>query len=293
MATIDLRQRSRLTTELAGLDALESALPPKPSLGRRLWAALWPKALAAGIAVLVWQLVVWSGWKPDYVIPPPAKVFTRLYEDFGTIMDSVWTTLQRAIDGYAFALLIGTAVGAVVAHNRVLRAGFGSLITGLMTMPSVAWVPIAIGMFGLSNATIRFIVIIGAAPSIANGLISGIDNVQPVILRAGRVLGARGWASFRYVTLPAALPSFVGGMKQGWAFAWRSLLAAELIFLIAGKPGLGQLMENDRSNLDYTGVVAVMIVILLIGIIVDEAIFGNANRWIRRRYGLIDEAAAA
>jgi NitT/TauT family transport system permease protein len=235
---------------------------------------------------------VWSGWKPTYVIPPPSDVFSRLYHDFSTIMDSVWTTMQRAIDGYFFALLIGTAVGALVANNRVLRAGFGSLITGLMTMPSVAWVPLAIGMFGLSNATIRFIVIIGAAPSIANGLISGIDNIPPVTRRAGRVLGARGWSAFRYVTLPAALPSFVGGMKQGWAFAWRSLLAAELIFLVAGHPGLGQLMENDRSNLDYTGVIAVMIVILVIGIIVDEAIFGNLSKWIRRRYGLIDEANA-
>jgi NitT/TauT family transport system permease protein len=290
--TIDLRERSQLETELAGLDALETMLPPKPRLWSRVWAALWPKCLAAGIAVLFWQIVVWSDWKPTYVIPPPSDVFSRLYTDFGTIMDSVWTTMQRAVDGYFFALLIGVAVGAVVAHNRVLRAGFGSLITGLMTMPSVAWVPLAIGMFGLSNAMVRFIVIIGAAPSIANGLISGMDNVQPVIRRAGRVLGARGWSAFRYVTLPAALPSFVGGMKQGWAFAWRSLLAAELIAIVAGHPGLGQLMENDRNFNDYTGVIAVMIVILVIGIIVDEAIFGNLNKWIRRRYGLIDEANA-
>ena len=292
-ATIDLREHRSLQSELAGLDALESVLPPRPSLGRRIWAGVWPKALAAGIAVLFWQIVVWTGWKPEYVIPPPAKVFSRLYDDFGTIMDSVWITVQRAIDGYLLALVIGTAIGALVANNRVLRAGFASLITGLMTMPSVAWVPLAIGMFGLSNATIRFIVIIGAAPSIANGLISGIDNIQPVIRRAGRVLGARGWSAFRLVTLPAALPSFVGGMKQGWAFAWRSLLAAELIAVIAGKIGLGQLMENDRNFNDYTGVIAVMIVILVIGIIVDEAIFGNLNKWIRRRYGLVDEAASA
>jgi NitT/TauT family transport system permease protein len=291
--TIDLRERTRLQTELAGLDALESMLPAKPSLGRRIWAAVWPKMLAAGIAVLFWQLVVWSGWKPTYIIPSPWTVFQRLYDDFGSVMDAVGITMWRAADGFFFALLIGTGVGAIVANNRILRSGFGSLITGLMTMPSVAWVPLAIGMFGLTNATIRFIVIIGAAPSIANGLISGIDNVQPLIRRAGRVLGARGWSAFRLVTLPAALPSFVGGMKQGWAFAWRSLLAAELIALIPGKVGIGQLMETDRTNVDYAGVIAVMIVILIIGIIVDEAIFGNANKWIRRRYGLIDDAAAA
>jgi NitT/TauT family transport system permease protein len=290
MATTDVR--THLNAELAGLDALESVLPPKPKLSWRIWEAVWPKALAAGIGIFIWQLVVWSGWKPEYVIPPPADVFTRLYDDFGTIMDSVAITMWRAVDGYVLALLIGTAVGAIVANNRILRSGFGSLITGLMTMPSVAWVPLAIGMFGLSNATIRFVVIIGAAPSIANGLIAGIDNIQPVVRRAGRVLGARGWKAFRYVTLPAALPSFVGGMKQGWAFAWRSLLAAELIAVIAGKVGLGQLMENDRNFNDYSGVIAVMLVILVIGIIVDEAIFGNLTKWIRRRYGLIDEATA-
>jgi NitT/TauT family transport system permease protein len=235
---------------------------------------------------------VWTGWKPDYVIPGPAKVVPRLYDDFGTIMDAVGITMMRALDGFVLSLIIGTVVGAVVANNRVLRSGFGSLITGLMAMPSVAWVPLAIGMFGLSNATIRFVVIIGAAPSIANGLISGIDNIQPVLRRAGRVLGASGFAAFRLVTLPAALPSFVGGMKQGWAFAWRSLLAAELIAVVAGKVGIGQLMENDRNFQDYTGVIAMMIVILVIGIVVDEVVFGNANKWIRRRYGLVDEASA-
>ena len=291
MASTDLQAHQN--AELAGLDALELTLPPKPSVATRVWAAVWPKCLAAGIAVLLWQIVVWSGFRPEYVIPGPAKVFPYLYHNFETIMDAVGTTMQRAVQGYGLALLIGTVVGAIVANNRVLRSGFGSLITGLMTMPSVAWVPLAIGIFQLSDSMIRFIVVIGAAPSIANGLISGIDNIQPVVRRAGRVLGARGFSAFWHVTLPAALPSFVGGMKQGWAFAWRSLLAAEIVAVVAGRVGIGQLMENDRNFQDYTGVVALMIVILIIGIVVDEAIFGNANKWIRRRYGLVDEAAAA
>jgi sulfonate transport system permease protein len=290
MASTDLQARQN--AELAGLDALELTLPPKPSVATRVWAAVWPKCLAAGIAVLFWQIVVWSGFRPEYIIPPPAKVFSRLYDDFGTIMDAVAITMQRAVQGYGLALLIGTAVGALVANNRILKSGFGSLITGLMTMPSVAWVPLAIGIFQLSDSMIRFVVVIGAAPSIANGLISGIDNIQPVVRRAGRVLGARGFSAFWHVTLPAALPSFVGGMKQGWAFAWRSLLAAELIAVVAGKVGVGQLMENDRNFTDFTGVYSIMIVILIIGIIVDEAIFGNLTKWIRRRYGLVDEAAA-
>jgi NitT/TauT family transport system permease protein len=159
-------------------------------------------------------------------------------------------------------------------------------------MPSVAWFPLAILLFQLGEGAIFFVVVLGAAPSIANGLISGIDHIQPILLRAGRVLGAKRWSAFRYVVLPAALPSFVAGLKQGWAFAWRSLLAGELIVLIPGQFSLGQQLDANRQLGDSAGVIAVMIVILVIGILVDALLFGTAERRIRRRYGLVDAAAA-
>ena len=120
---------------------------------------------------------------------------------------------------------------------QVLRAAIGSMITGLQTMPSVAWVPLAIILFKLTENAIFFVVVLGAAPSIANGIIDGIDHVPPILLRAGRVLGARGCHSLRHVVIPAALPSVVGGLKQGWAFAWRSLMAGELITQFPGNSG--------------------------------------------------------
>jgi NitT/TauT family transport system permease protein len=159
-------------------------------------------------------------------------------------------------------------------------------------MPSVAWFPLAILLFQMGEGAIFFVVVLGAAPSIANGLISGIDHIQPILLRAGRVLGAKRWRAFRYVILPAALPSFVAGLKQGWAFAWRSLLAGELIVLIPGQFSLGQQLDANRQLADSAGVIAVMIVILIIGILVDALLFGTAERKIRRRYGLIDATAA-
>ena len=116
-----------------------------------------------------------------------------------------------------------------MSRSRVLRAAVGSLITGLQTMPSIAWFPLAILLFKLTEAAIMFVVVLGAAPSIANGLISGVDHVPPIMLRAGRVLGAKGISAYRHVMLPAALPSFIAGLKQGWAFAWRSLMAGELL----------------------------------------------------------------
>jgi NitT/TauT family transport system permease protein len=295
MATTENSDATRtdlLDRELSGLDHLETALPPRRSPAARIWAAVWPKLLAVAIVLIVWQLVVWSGWKPEYVLPGPRAVWDSFVENFSTNMDAAWTTLQRGFKGFAFALVIGTIVGALVARNRVLRSAIGSLITGLQTMPSVAWFPLAIVLFKLGEGAIFFVVVLGAAPSIANGLISGIDHIQPILLRAGTVLGALRWKLFRHVILPAALPSFVAGLKQGWAFAWRSLLAGELIVLIPGQFSLGQQLDANRQLSDSAGLIAVMIVILIIGILVDALLFGTADRAIRRRYGLVDAAAA-
>jgi NitT/TauT family transport system permease protein len=134
------------------------------------------------------------------------------------------------------------------------------------------------------------VVVLGAAPSIANGLIQGVDQIPPILLRAGRVLGARGWDAVRHVMLPAALPSFVGGLKQGWAFAWRSLMAGELLTLIPGKVSLGAKLEFERQFSDSAGMLAVMVMIFIIGVTIDALIFGQLDRFIRRRYGLIDTA---
>jgi NitT/TauT family transport system permease protein len=127
--------------------------------------------------------------------------------------------------------------------------------------------------------------VLGAAPSIANGLITGVDHVPPLLTKAGRAIGARRLALLRHVVLPAALPSFVGGIKQGWAFAWRSLLAGELLVTF-GVVSVGSQLNVYREQSDATGLMAMMIVILTVGVIVDVAAFGTLDRWVRRRHGL-------
>ena len=291
MPTTAEREMPTIGSELAGLDALELAVDPGGTHASRIWAATWPKLGAVAIALLVWQLVVWSGWKPEYVLPGPTDVIPLLWQNFDTYVEATITTLQRAFVGYTIAVVIGTTLGALIARSRILRSAVGSMITSLMTMPSIAWFPAAIVLFGTTEASIRFVVVIGAAPSIANGFIAGVDNTPPVLLRAARVLGARGWKSFRYVVLPAALPTYVAGLKQGWAFAWRSLLAGELLVLIAGKSSLGRELDTARQFADYPGLYATMIVILIVGIVADS-VFGFAERRIRRRYGLVDAANA-
>ena len=210
--------------------------------------------------------------------PPARRPFVRVWS-------ALWPKL--AAIGYALAVLIGSLVGAAVARVRPLRRAIGSLITGLQTMPSIVWFPLAILLFKLGEGAILFVVVLGAAPSVANGLISGIDHIPPLMLRSGRVLGARGLRLFRFVILPAAMPAFVGGLKQGWAFAWRSLMAGELLVIVANRPSIGARLEFARQFSQAEALLALMIVVLVIGILADS-VFSAADRSIRRRWGLIE-----
>ena len=254
---------------------------------RRLWLATWPKLAAVALAVLVWQIVVWTGWRKEYVLPAPPTVLKQLGTLIadGTVVEAVATTMRRAMVGYALALVIGGLIGAIVVSSKIARSAVGSLITGLQTMPSIAWFPLAILLFKLTEGAITFVVVLGAAPSIANGLITGVDHVPPLFIKAGRTIGAGRLAMLRHIVLPAALPSFVGGLKQGWAFAWRSLLAGELLVTF-GVVSVGSQLNVYREQADATGLMAMMIVILSVGVIVDVAAFGTLDRWVRRRHGL-------
>jgi NitT/TauT family transport system permease protein len=280
----------RLDAELRGIDALELPLTPRRDRLVAIWSGLWPKLAAVAIVLLAWQLVVWAGFKPEWALPGPASVIERLATDLpgADLLRAAAITLGRAVVGYGLAVVIGSLLGLAIVRSQLLRSAVASLITGLQTMPSIAWFPLAILLFGLNEAAIMFVVILGAAPSIANGLIGGVDHIPRILLRAGQVLGARGWARYRHVVLPAALPSFVGGLKQGWAFAWRSLMAGELLVIIAGQPSIGARLQFARDFSDATGLLAMMIVILGIGIVVDLVFFGTLDRAVRRRWGLLE-----
>jgi NitT/TauT family transport system permease protein len=279
-----------LEREIEGLDALDAPLvEPAPRLAR-LWSASWPKLAAIGMVLAFWQLVVLTGWRPGWVLPAPARVFEELGTLVGTakFWSAVATTLQRAATGFLLSIAIGTLLGVAVSRSRILRRAFGSFITGLQSMPSIAWFPFAILLFKLSEGAILFVVVLGASPSIANGLVHGIDHIPPLLLRAGRVLGARGLASLRHVVLPAALPGYVAGLKQGWAFSWRSLMAGELLVVIETRPSIGSQLQFARELSDAPALLAVMVVVLVIGILVDGLVFGAVERRILRRRGLLE-----
>jgi NitT/TauT family transport system permease protein len=277
-------------TTLAGLDALDLA----PVAGRkgaaeraaRVWAATWPKLAALALVWVIWELVHLTGWK-KYVLPGPGVTLSNLWDQAqtGLLWHAVGDTLLRAVLGYALAVVIGTVVGLLVARIPPLRAAVGSLITGLQTLPSAAWIPFAIILFALDTSAILFIIVITTAPAVANGVISGVDYIPPLLLKAGRVIGLRGLSLTWHLIVPAALPTFMASLKQAWSFTWHALLTAELLVLVANVPSIGQLFSADQEQTDMPSTIAIMIVILVIGVVAD-GFFGLANRAVRRRWGL-------
>ena len=254
---------------------------------REAWAWTWPKLFAIALVLGAWQVLYLSEWRPSYVLPGPIETFAALFEMVGTerFWLSTQTTMTRAGFGFLLALIFGSFVGIVVARIKPLRLAIGNVITGRQVMPSIAWFPLAILVFGLNEQAILFVVVLGAGPSIANGVIAGIDHVPPAFTRLGRVLGAGNIGLYRDIVLPAALPTYVAGLVQGWSFAWRSLMAGELLVIIAETPSLGTTLDFARQMSKAPELIATMIVILIIGMLVDT-IFGALSRKIRRDRGL-------
>jgi NitT/TauT family transport system permease protein len=280
---------NQVDTTLDGLDALDFE-PGRSADARdralRAFRAIWPKLAAIALVWVVWELIHLSGWKA-FVLPGPGVTLSNLWDQLtaGLLWHAIGDTLERAVIGYALALVIGGVIGLLVARIPPLRAAVGSLITGLQTLPSAAWLPFAIILFGLNTSAIIFVIVMVAAPSIANAVIAGVDHTPPLLLKAGRLMGLRGIGMTSHLIMPAALPTFVGGMKQAWAFTWHALLTAELLVLVAGEPSIGVLFQADQEQTDMPSVIAIMIVILVLGTAVD-GLFGLADRAIRKRWGL-------
>ncbi|MFE6930811.1 ABC transporter permease [Streptomyces sp. NPDC057699] len=274
----------------AGLDALDAVQVRRTPTREILLNKVLPPVVAVVLVVLVWQLLVWAKVTDDYKLPPPSAVWESLTDMWvqGTLLEVVWTSVSRGLLGFVMAVAIGTPLGLLVARVKVVRAAIGPILSGLQSLPSVAWVAPAIIWLGLDDKTMYAVILLGAVPSVANGLVSGVDQVPPLFLRAGRTIGATGLRGTIHIVLPAALPGYLAGLKQGWAFSWRSLMAAEII---ASSPdlglGLGQLLENGRNNFDMPGIFLAILLILFVGIAIDLLIFSPLERRVLRSRGLL------
>lgn len=196
---------------------------------------------------------------------------------------AILTSLQRIVIGFGVSVVIGTVLGFVLAKVALLRQTLGFFVMGLQTLPSICWLPLALLWFGLNDSAIIFVVVMGAVLSVTISVQGAINTIPPLWLRAGRVLGATGFKLYSHVIFHAILPNFITGLKQGWSFAWRSLMAGEMLFVTAG---LGQLLMTGRELNDMALVIAIMITIVVLGMIVDYFIFGTLERGLRRKWGL-------
>jgi len=276
-----------LQARISGLDELALADLIRPKRGRDLWRATWPKLFAVFLVLAVWQLAVWSHHWSSYVLygPGPTLSYLGHLVRTGSFWASLAVTGRRALEGFVLAMAIGSLVGMVTARSWVVRSALASLLTGLQSMPTIVWPLFGAMLLGLSNGAILLVVVLGTSPFVARAILSGFDQVQPILIRAGRSLGARRLALVRHVILPAAFPSVMTALQQGWAFTWRTLMTAEVLIPVAGRLGIGTKLDNAYSQQYFQVMLAYMIVILLVGILIDS-LFARADRAVRKRWGL-------
>ncbi len=281
------RPNDDLASLEAGLDALDAGASRRRWTLRRLAGVVGGVALTVAIVVGIWQLI--SLFYADDRFPSLLEAYREFFSSYAwvDVVHIIFTSVRHAAIGFVLSVIVATPLGLLVWSVRFVRRYFSPILSGLQSLPSVAWVPPAVIWFGLSETTLYFVVLMGAIPSIANGLMSGLDNIPKVYRRAGFVLGARGRQNAQYVLLPAALPGYLGGLRQGWAFSWRSLMAAELIAQGAGMGfGLGAALDNFRSLYDMGGMFMTIIAILLVGVAIELCFFSPLERTVLARRGL-------
>lgn len=263
---------------------------PSVSVNKLRTNKKWVGKLIRQTIFYVLLILIWQGFyslkvAPDYLFPGPLDVLDRLHGFLqnGSLITAILVSLRRLILGYVISMIIGVIFGLLIGSNHYVEETLGSLVLGLQALPSVCWIPLALLWFGLSENAMIFVVVMGALFSIALGVDAGIKNTPPVYIKAARNMGSRGLALSLQVVLPAALPSIITGLKQGWTFAWRSLMAAELIYVTVS---LGGLLEGGRDLGDTAQVFSIMFIIVIIGIVIESLIFGPLERNVRKRWGL-------
>jgi NitT/TauT family transport system permease protein len=267
-------------------DAAARVAPRRVTANPQRLKALSAKIIFAFGVVLVWHAVVASGLVKSYIFPGPVEVAQRFGElaHDGTLLRYIWMSMQRMLIGYSISVVGGVVIGVLCARSWFFKETVGSLILSLQSLPSVCWLPIALLVVGIGEQAVLAVVILGALFSIAVATEGAIRNIPPIYLKVGRVMGARGFVFARDVLLFASLPELVGGLKLGWTFAWRSLMAAELIR--QDILGVGRMLEIGRQFNDAAMMIAGIVTILAIGLFADVVVFGTLERRVRSRWGL-------
>ncbi len=247
--------------------------------------SLWKKIAFYVILVIIWQAIATADIWPNTIFPSPLDVAEDLAYGVvdGSLFFGIGTSMVRLMIGLAIAIAGGVVLGIFMARIEIVNQTIGSLVLGLQSIPSIAWVPLAILWFGLTDAGIIFVTAIGAIFAVTINTYTGVKNIDPNYIAAARNMGAKGSQLITAVLLPAAFPYMISGFKQGWAFAWRGVIGAELLFSFLG---LGFLLNVGRQLTDVSQVIAIMLVIMGIGVLVDGFVFKKIENKVMFRWGL-------
>lgn len=269
-----------------GLDALDSpAKAGARAVGSRALRKATPPLTAAVLVLLLWQLAFAAGW-PER-LPAPAEVWGDLSDAWadGTLLPALGQSALRCLIGFGASAAIGVPLGLLLARLAPLRTAIGPVLSSVQSLPAAALVPVAVIMLGESEGAVYTVVLLGAVPSVAVGVVSAVDQVPPLLLRAGRSMGATGVAGAARVLVPAALPGFVAALRQGWTFGWRALMTAELI-TATPLPGIGRMLDEGKRHDDLSLVLAAVLLILAVGVLVESALFSPVERRVLHNRGL-------
>lgn len=235
--------------------------------------------------MVIWEALSLMHIWDDFIFPSPVNVIKDLVAGIGegTYITAILISMKRIAIGFGLAMAGGVGLGLLLGRSKLAEDTIGTLVLGLQTLPSICWLPLALLWFGLNEKAIIFIIIIGSMLSISIATMSGIKNIHPLYLRAAQTFGAKGYKLYSKVIIPASIPSIITGLKQGWSFAWRSLMAGELLYISLG---LGHILMMGRELNDINQVVSAMLIIMLIAMVIDRLIFSRLETMVYKRWGL-------
>lgn len=249
------------------------------------WSALLKKMIALVALFAVWQVVYVVEVWPHWIFPGPVNVFKELWDGLrsGDYIEGILVSMKRLLIGFSISIFVGSVLGFLLARIKWVRESIEWLVLSLQSLPSICWLPLALLWFGLNESAILFVVLMGALLSVTLAVQGAIQHIPPKLIRAGKMLGAKRLVLYRHVLFPAIIPELTTGLKQSWAFAWRSLMAGEMLFITAG---LGQLLMTGREYHDMSQVMAVMVTIMIVGLLFDRLVFGLIQKRVYARWGL-------
>jgi NitT/TauT family transport system permease protein len=250
-----------------------------------LFAKAAPPLLAIVVVLVLWQAAYALNW--SRTLPAPASVGHQLTDAWadGTLLPSLGHSLLRCLAGFTASAVIGVPLGLLLTRFAALRTVLGPILSSIQSLPAAALVPVAVIALGNSEGAVYAVVLLGAVPSIAVGVIAAVDQVPPLLLRAGKSMGAVGFGGAAHVLVPAALPGFVAALRQGWTFGWRALMTAELI-TATPLPGIGRMLDAGKQSGELSLVLAAVILILAVGVLVESAVFAPVERRVLHSRGL-------